>query len=612
MIFGKYINRYYLRSAPVLLLGLLALLTVDYIQLMIPRLYRLVINGVNLGEVVIDGETVAFTKEVLFQHICLPMIIIVLLMVVGRFLWRVCFFGAAVRVTADLRERMFDHSRRLSQQYYQVNKVGNLMSLYTNDLDTIQECFGDGILMFFDATVLGLLALYKMWRMDFKLTLLALIPAAIMFVIGTIMGTTMTKRWEERQQAFSDLSDFAQENFSGIAVIKAFVKELKELTAFRKLNRENEEINVTYTKIATLLEVLVTLFVESVICVILGYGGWLVYRGQFNAGQLVEYIGYFEAIVWPIMAVSMLIEKTSRGKASLNRITELLDASIDVADRADVHELAAPKGGIEFRHLTFRYPDGEYDVLRDISFTVAPGESVGIVGKTGAGKTALVDLLLRTYNVADGTLFIDGQDVNSLSIHSVRNACAYVPQDNFLFSDTIAHNIGFGVDDATQEDIDRAAALADVRDNIVDFKDGYETVLGERGVTVSGGQKQRISIARALLKDAPILILDDSVSAVDTRTEKIILDNLKTTRAGKTTLLIAHRISTVEGLDKIVFLEDGRVEAVGPHDELYAACAEYRRMVDLQRLEDETEAGEQPAQPEAQPKTKPKGDTAHD
>ena len=600
MIFGKYINRYYLRSAPVLLLGLLALLTVDYIQLMIPRLYRLVINGVNLGEVVIDGETVAFTKEVLFQHICLPMILIVLLMVVGRFLWRVCFFGAAVRVTADLRERMFDHSRRLSQQYYQVNKVGNLMSLYTNDLDTIQECFGDGILMFFDATVLGLLALYKMWRMDFKLTLLALIPAAIMFVIGTIMGTTMTKRWEERQQAFSDLSDFAQENFSGIAVIKAFVKELKELTAFRKLNRENEEINVTYTKIATLLEVLVTLFVESVICVILGYGGWLVYRGQFNAGQLVEYIGYFEAIVWPIMAVSMLIEKTSRGKASLNRITELLDASIDVADRADVHELAAPKGGIEFRHLTFRYPDGEYDVLRDISFTVAPGESVGIVGKTGAGKTALVDLLLRTYNVADGTLFVDGQDVNSLSIHSVRSACAYVPQDNFLFSDTIAHNIGFGVDDATQEEIDRAAALADVRDNIVDFKDGYETVLGERGVTVSGGQKQRISIARALLKDAPILILDDSVSAVDTRTEKIILDNLKTTRAGKTTLLIAHRISTVEGLDKIVFLEDGRVEAVGPHDELYAACAEYRRMVDLQRLEDETdetEAGE--AQPTA-------------
>ena len=587
MIFGKYINRYYLKNAPVLLLGLAALLTVDYIQLLIPRLYRLVINGVNLGQVVVDGQTVAFGKEVLFQHICLPMIYIIILMVLGRFLWRVCFFGSAVRVTADLRERMFDHSRQLSQQYYQVNKVGNLMSLYTNDLDTIQECFGDGVLMFFDALTLGLLALYKMWNMDHQLTLLALIPALLMLAIGTVMGKTMTKTWEKRQQAFSDLSDFAQENFSGIAVIKAFVKELKELIAFRKLNKENEKINVEYTRISVLLEIMVTLLVESVICVILGFGGYLVYIGQFNAGQLVEYIGYFEAIVWPIMAVAMLIEKSSRGKASLNRITELLDAPIDVADRPGVPDLANVQGGVEFRDLTFRYPDGEFDVLKNISFTIQPGERVGIVGKTGAGKTALVDLLLRTYNVPDGTLFVDGKDVNTVSIHSVRNACAYVPQDNFLFSDTIAHNIGFGVDDATREDIDRAAALADVRDNIVDFKDGYETVLGERGVTVSGGQKQRISIARALLKNAPILILDDSVSAVDTRTEKIILDNLKASRTGKTTLLIAHRISTVEGLDKIIFLEDGRVEAVGPHDSLYASCPEYRRMVDLQRLEDE-------------------------
>ena len=587
MIFGKYINRYYLKNAPVLLLGLLALLMVDYIQLLIPQFYRLVINGVNLGQVVVNGQTLPFTKEVLLQHICLPMIWIVVLMVIGRFLWRICFFGSAVRVAANLRERMFDHSRQLSQQYYQVNKVGNLMSLYTNDIDTIQECFGDGILMFFDALVLGLMALYKMWRMDYKLTLLALIPALIMFGIGTVMGTAMTKRWEERQQAFSDLSDFAQENFSGIAVIKAFVKELKELMAFRKLNKQNEEINVIYTKIATLLEVLVTLFVESVICVILGYGGYLVYQGRFNAGQLVEYIGYFEAIVWPIMAISMLIEKTSRGKASLNRITELLNAPIDVADRPGVQELQNPQGSVEFRHLTFRYPDGEYDVLQDISFTIHPGESVGIVGKTGAGKTALVDLLLRTYTVPDGTLFVDGKDVNTLSIHSVRAACAYVPQDNFLFSDTIAHNIGFGVDDASPEMIDHAASLADVRDNIVDFKDGYETVLGERGVTVSGGQKQRISIARALLKDAPILILDDSVSAVDTRTEKIILDNLKSSRANKTTLLIAHRISTVERLDKIIFLDDGKIEAVGPHDELYTSCPKYRRMVDLQRLEDE-------------------------
>ena len=585
MIFGKYINRYYLKHAPVLLLGLAALLTVDYIQLLIPQLYRLVINGVNLGQVVVNGETLLFTKEVLLQHICLPMIWIVVLMVIGRFLWRICFFGSAVRVAADLRERMFDHSRRLSQQYYQVNKVGNLMSLYTNDLDTIQECFGDGVLMFFDALTLGLLALYKMWTMDVRLTLLALIPALIMFAIGTQMSKVMTRRWEERQEAFSGLSDFAQENFSGIAVIKAFVKEYKELQAFRKLNKENEEINVTYTKIATLLEVLVTLFVESVVCIILGYGGYLVYQGRFNAGQLVEYIGYFEAIVWPIMAVSMLIEKTSRGRASLNRITELLDAPIDVADRPGVADLTDPKGGIEFRHLNFRYPDGEYDVLRDISFTIAPGESVGIVGKTGAGKTALVDLLLRTYNVPDGTLFVDGRDVNSLSIHSVRNACAYVPQDNFLFSDTLKSNIAFGAENDDMEAIQSATRAACIHENIVQFPDGYETIVGERGVTLSGGQKQRSSIARALMKNAPILILDDALSAVDTDTEEHILTNLKKNREGKTTILIAHRISTIQNADIIMVLEDGTAAEIGNHDSLMAKHGIYYDMFEKQQLE---------------------------
>ena len=592
MIFGKHINRYYLRYALPLLLGLVSLVAVDWFQLEIPKLYRMVINGMNTGAVESNGGTVPFDMDFLLEKICLPLCLVIAVVVTGRFLWRVCIFGSAIRMETDLRGRMFDRSRGLSCSFYQTNKVGNLMSLYTSDLETVQDCFGSGVLMMFDACFQGGLAVSRMWGMNRMLTLLSLIPVAFLLAGGVVLGKYLQKKWDRRQQAYADLSDFVQENFSGIAVIKAFVKEYKELQAFRKLNKENEEINVNYTKIATLLEVLVTLFVESVVCIILGYGGYLVYQGRFNAGQLVEYIGYFEAIVWPIMAVSMLIEKTSRGKASLNRITQLLDAPIDVADRPGVADLTDPKGGIEFRHLNFRYPDGEYDVLRDISFTIAPGESVGIVGKTGAGKTALVDLLLRTYNVPDGTLFVDGRDVNSLSIHSVRNACAYVPQDNFLFSDTIAHNIAFGVDDATPEDIERAASMADVRDNIVDFKDGYETVLGERGVTVSGGQKQRISIARALLKDAPILILDDSVSAVDTSTEKIILDNLRNSRAGKTTLLIAHRISTVERLDKIVFLNEGRVEAVGPHDQLCASCPEYRRMVDLQRLEDETKGGE--------------------
>ena len=587
MIFGKHINRYYLKYSGMLIAGVIALVLVDYFQLLIPEFYRMVINGMNTGFVETGGVRYAFDMDFLLDKICLPLILTILVMVVGRFFWRVCFFGSAIKVETDLRSRMFDHCKDLSQQYYQVNKVGNLMSLFTNDLDTIQECFGDGALMFCDAVLLGCLAMVKMWRMDPLLTGFTLIPLAILLVLGTIMGKTLEKRWEYRQKVFSDLSDFSQETFTGIAVIKAFVKEYKELKAFVKLNKENEDANVSYVRYDMALEILVTLLVQSVICVILGYGGYLVYLGKFDAGQLVEYIGYFTAIVWPIMAVAMLIEKTSRGKASLNRISELLDAKQDVVDRADVTEPETLSGDIEFRHLTFRYPDGEYDVLRDVSFRINAGESVGIVGKTGAGKTTLVDLLLRTYNVPDGTVFVGGYDVNRISIRSLRENCAYVPQDNFLFSDTIRNNIAFAIPDAAQDAVETAAKLSDVHGNIADFRDGYETILGERGVTVSGGQKQRISIARALLKDASILILDDSVSAVDTKTEKIILDNLQTYGKGRTTILIAHRISTIEKMDKIIFIDDGRIVAVGSHAQLYSTCDEYRRMVDLQRLEDE-------------------------
>lgn len=587
MIFGKHINRYYLKYAPHLLIGLLALWTVDYLQLMIPELYQMVINGMNQGYVVVDGVQRAFDITFMLDKICMPMLIVAIAIVFGRFLWRVSIFGAAVKVETDLRDKMFNHAKNLSREYYQVNKVGNLMSLFTNDLDTVQECYGWGFMQFFDALILGVLSVVKMWGMNRMLTLLSLIPMALLFASATFVGRVMTKKWDYRQECFSRLSDFSQESFSGIAVIKAFVKEAWELMAFKKLNDENEVANIDFTKTSVLMRIMVSSFVESVICVILGYGGYLVYRGTFNAGQLMEFIGYFTAIVWPIMAVSDLIDMTSRGKASLKRISELLDAEITVKDRPGVKELENVKGEIEFRDLTFRYPDGEFNELEHVSFKINPGESIGLVGKTGAGKTTLVDLILRTYNVPDGTIFIDGQDVNSVSIHSVRESCAYVPQDNFLFSDTIARNIAFGNRDVNLRAVKRAAIQADVDENISQFQLGYETVLGERGVTVSGGQKQRISIARALMKDAPILILDDSVSAVDTKTERAILGNLRETRHGKTTILIAHRISTIEQMDKVLFIDEGKVAGFGAHETLYAENAAYRKMVDLQRLEEE-------------------------
>ena len=583
MIFGKHINRYYLKYLPMLLLGAGALLLVDYMQLIIPEIYSSVIKSINEH---------TLSLEFLLNDVCAPMLVVILCMVFGRFLWRVCFFGAGVRLETDLRGKMFDRCKDLSQQYYQVNKVGNMMSLFTNDLDTVQECFGWGIMMFFDAVLLGVMALIKMLRMNLGLALLSMIPMVLLLVASLVVGKYMSKKWEERQEAFSLLSDFSQETFAGIAVIKAFVKEAHELLEFKKLCKNNEDKNVEYTKLSVFLHVCLTLFIESVVCIILGYGGYLVLNPDvpFGADMLVEFIGYFSAIIWPVMAVSELIGMHAQGKASLKRISELLDATPDVFDRENVEEIEEIRGDIDFKSLTFRYPDGEFDVLTDVSFSIKAGENVGIIGRTGSGKTTIVDLILRTYNVPENTVFIDGRDVNSIPIKSVRAAAAYVPQDNFLFSDTIENNISFATDGGDHEDVERAAKLADVHGNIIEFSEQYASVLGERGVTVSGGQKQRISIARALMKNAPILILDDSVSAVDVKTEKAILENLRATRTGKTTVLIAHRVSTVEHMDKIIFVDDGKVIAVGNYSELLASCAEFKNLVDLQKLDDADES----------------------
>ena len=589
MLFGKFINRYYLKYLHLFLLGLLALVAVDYAQLEIPKLYRYLINGINTGFVTIDGQTFAFNFKFVLDYICQPMMWIILAMVIGRFSWRICFFGAGIKLETDLRLRLFNHAKDLSQNYYQVNKVGDLMSLFTNDLDTVQESFGWGAMMFADALFLGGLSIIKMAQMNALLTLLSLVPMVLLLLVSLIVGKYMTKKWDKRQAAFSSLSDFSQESFSGIAVIKAFVKETKELWAFKKLNRENEIANVDYTKTSTLLRIFVTLFVESVVCIILGYGGYLVYKSTLDAGKLMVFIGYFTSIVWPIMAVSELIDMTSRGRASLKRIGTLLEAKRDVVDREDAIDIENVQGKIQFKSLTFRHNLGEYDALKEVSFTIEAGENVGIIGRTGAGKTTLVDLILRNYNVPDGTLFIDDKAVNAVTIRSLRNYVAYVPQDNFLFSDTVANNISFASDSDDLESVVHAAELAEVSVNIEEFTDKYQTVLGERGVTGSGGQKQSISIARALMKKAPILIFDDSLSAVDTKTERNLLQNLRQERGGKTTILIAHRISTIEQMDKIVYIDDGKIVAVGAHEELLQTCPSYKAMAELQKLEAEKE-----------------------
>lgn len=582
MLFGRHVNRYYIKYGLYFLLGIVALIAVDVFQLETPRIIKDIINGLQFKTLTAD-QLWGYMKEIA---------VVAVVIFVGRFLWRICIFGNGVRIESDLREVMFKHSETLSQEYYQVNKTGALMSLYITDLQALRASFGQGIVMFIDVLFLGVLAFYKMIKIDVLLTLFACIPLILMAICAGVIGRRIRKKFEARQKAYADLSDFSQESFSGIAVIKAFVKEAKELLAFSKINKNAMDKNIEFVKTSTLLRILIGLLISSVVIVIIGYGGYLVYSKQvlggevFTIGRLTEYLSYFSSLTWPMMAISQLINMNSQARASLKRINALLDTKPGIIDE-NVDEDAVIEGAIEFRNLNFAYPGTDRLVLEDISFKINKGESLGIIGRTGSGKTTLVDLLLRIYNLEDEQLFLDGVDIMRLPFKKVRSAIAYVPQDNFLFSETIRHNINFDDKHADIKKTIEAALLADVDGNIREFKEGYETILGERGVTVSGGQKQRISIARALIKDAPILIMDDSVSAVDTKTEETILNNLKKHRQGKTTILIAHRFTTVKDMDKILILDEGRVAGFGTHDELLEGNHLYQTMVHLQTLEDE-------------------------
>lgn len=584
MIFGKHINKYYLKYLWIFLIGIFALFAVDIYQLRIPEIF---------GSIVDSLEEKLLTREMLSEHMY-NMFIILLVMFVGRFLWRITLLGNGARIEARIRDDMFKHSLILSQDYYQQNKTGALMALYTNDLQTIRMSVGFGLIMFFDALVLGSLAFYKMITLDLELALLSTIPLFFIALGGRIIGKYMARKFEARQKAFADMSEFTLENFSGISVIKAFVKEGKELIAFSKINKNNFDKNMDMVKAGILLQAIISGLISSIMVLIIGYGGYLVFSSTpenlFTVGNLTEFMAYFSSLLWPIMAIAQLINLSAQAKASMRRISKLLDEKPTIIDE-ECDEVSELKGNIRIQNLYFNYPEKEDVILDNISLDIKKGESIGIIGRTGSGKSTFVDLLLRIYNVDEGMIFYDDHDIRRIPLKVLYDSIAYVPQDNFLFNDTISGNIRFGKKgEISDEEVIKAATLADLSENIDEFKDGYNTLIGERGSTISGGQKQRTSIARALIKDAPILILDDSVSAVDTDTEDKIIKNLKQTRKGKTTILIAHRISTVRKLDKILLFDDGKILGFGTHDELMNN-ATYAHMVQLQALEDEVMAG---------------------
>jgi len=565
------------------LIGLVALFCVDYFGNIIPpKIIGAIIDGVEEGQTFLP----MLTKLILMY------LIISFINFSCRFLWRIAFFTVARRVARDLRHRMFENSLTLSQTFYDNNKVGGLMSYYINDIGAIRETFGWGTLMVFDTLFLVPLVLYEMFKINYVVTLIMLIPLLIIMVASIIVGNALEERYKTRQDKFEELSDFTQESISGIRVIKAFVQEARELKDFKKKNKENELVNMRYLRLEVIFNQLIELFIWSMFFAILAIGAYFVNSNPetFTIGGLTELIAYFDTLLWPMFAIGEIINIRSKGKASLTRVDEILNTKTDLIDRDESLNKDEFKGVIEFKNLTFKFPDDKSNItiLNDVSFKINNGDFVGIIGRTGSSKTTLVNLLLRRYNIDDNMIFIDGYDIMSYNVKDLRRHFGYVPQDNFLYSTTVKENIAFSSDTVDMDKVIECAKIAGVHDDILGFEKGYDTKLGERGVSVSGGQKQRISIARALYMNPDILILDDALSAVDTKTESDILKYLKENRKGKTTILIAHRISSIKDADKILVLDiGGKVSGYDNHDNLMKNNSIYKETYNLQKLEKE-------------------------
>ncbi len=555
-------------------LGLITLIIVDAMHLIVPQIFKRVIDSLASG--------MATSEQIL--KLGLAVLGIYILMGVFRFFWRYLVIGASHRIDRNIRQELYDHLQTLSPQYYDQTKVGDIMAHATNDISAVRMATGIAMIASFDAVFLSLSSITIMVIMNWKLTLLTMIPLPLIALMMLKFGKLIHKRFESVQEAFSTLTEKAQESLSGVRVIKAYGDEESENRFFSVKAEECVSQNVKLARIWGMFQPMIGALAMASMAILLGAGGAMVIRGTISLGEFVAFSSYLMMLIWPMIAIGWVVNLLQRGAASMGRLQKIFTT---VPDILDGENSISPEPAISVEHLSFTYPGTDAEILSDISFNLPAGGTLGVVGRTGSGKTTLVELLMRLYDPPPGTVFVGGVDVRDMKLSKIRGMFGYVPQETFLFAMSIAENISFGADGISPERISELARIVDIAAEIEDFSDGYDTMVGERGVTLSGGQKQRVAIARALAVTPEILVMDDSLSSVDTETEAAILSRLKHEIINLTSILIAHRISTIQNADHIIVIDNGRVVEQGTHAELLEHEGFYTELYRMQQLEEE-------------------------
>ena len=581
----KPLLRYFRKYKWGYILGIFFLLFIDVVQLYIPQILKYFANDYQRG---------VLTMKLATKYALLT-IATGLMVAVARYFWRNYIIGNSMRVDYDLRKDFFWKLTSLSQNFFNTHKTGDLMSLATNDINAVRMTLGQGIIMFIDSTFLLILNFVMMiatTNVLFASKVLFTIPLIILLV--TRFGGVIHSRFKAVQAQYGKITTRAQENFSGIRIIKAFGQEEENKKLFIEENLKYYDKNIELAKMQSFFNPFIQVLSNLSYLFLLLFGAKEVMQGTMLLGDFIAFNAYLGLMMWPARALGMVIVFMQRGAASMDRLNNIFNTKPEIVDAKDAIDLKDTKGEVEFKNVSFKYAEDLPYALKDISFKISPGKTLAILGRTGSGKSSIVNVMLRLYEVNQGQILIDGHDIREIKLNSLRENISYVPQDDFLFSKTVKENIEFHYEhELDDETIEKYAKIAGVYDDIMDFKDGFDTILGERGVTLSGGQKQRVSIARALAKEKNILIMDDSLSAVDTETEEKILQNLNRDERGASKIIISHRVSTIKDADEILFIEDGAIVERGTHDELIKLNGRYNKLYEDQLLEQKINRGDE-------------------